>query len=112
MEDVLNKWLANAKKKVEEDEKMKKELAGYDGVFQLDVTDGDSYYVSIKEGEVGDLTKGKVDDARLTVTSDTATLKALMTGEMGAMKAFALKKIKIDGSFEDILRLRKFLKPD
>jgi putative sterol carrier protein len=112
LEDVLNLWLEKAKKKKETDEKMQEELKDFDGVFQLDITDGESYYVELKKGDVGDLVKGKADSPRLTVTSDSETLKALMTGEMGAMKAFALRKIKLNGSFEDIIRLRKFLKTD
>ena len=82
MEEVLNTWLAKAKKKMESDEKMKEDLKDFDGVFQLDITDGESYYVSIKSGEVGELTKGKADSPRLSVTADTETIKALMTGEM------------------------------
>jgi putative sterol carrier protein len=112
MEEILQEWIAKAKKRIEEDEKLQQELKDYDGIFQLDITDGDCYYVPIKNGEVGDLTKGVADDARLTVTSDVETMKALMSGELGAMKAFALKKIKLRGSFEDIIKLRKFLKPD
>jgi len=112
LEEVLKEWLEKGKKKVEEDEKIKKDLKDFDGIFQLEVTDGDSYYVAIKNGEIGELEKGKADNPRLTVTSDTENLKALMSGEMSAMKAFALRKIKIKGSFEDILRLRKLLKTD
>jgi len=112
LEEVLKEWLEKGKKKVEEDEKIKKDLKDFDGIFQLEVTDGDSYYVAIKNGEIGELEKGKADNPRLTVTSDTENLKALMSGEMSAMKAFALRKIKIKGSFEDIIRLRKLLKTD
>lgn len=112
MEEVLKEWLEKGKKKVEEDENLKKDLKDFDGIFQLEVTDGDSYYVAIKNGEIGELEKGKADNPRLTVTSDTEILKALMSGDMGAMKAFALRKIKIKGSFEDIIRLRKLLKTD
>jgi putative sterol carrier protein len=112
MEEVLNEWLEKAKKKLEDDKKFKSELKDFDGVFQLEMTDGDSFHIAIKNGVVGELVKGKVDEPRLTVVSDTETLKALMSGEMGAMKAFALRKIKVNGSFEDIIRLRKFLKTD
>lgn len=112
MEEVLKEWLEKAKKKIEEDEKFKNELKGFNGIFQLDITDSDSYYIDIKNGDVGELEKGKADDPRLTITSDTETLKGLMSGEMSAMKAFALRKIKLKGSFEDIIRLRKFLKTD
>ena len=112
MEDVLKEWLDKAKKKMEEDEKMREDLKEFEGVFLLDVTDGESYHVTINKGDVGDLTKGKVDEPRLTVTADTETLTALMSGELSPMKAFALRKIKLKGSFEDIIRLRKFLKTD
>jgi putative sterol carrier protein len=112
MEEILNEWLVKIKKNMEEDEKLKSEIKGFDGIFQLDITDGESYYVTIKEGEVGDLEKGKAEKPRLTVTSDTETLKAVMSQEMSPMKAFAMRKIRLNGSFEDIIRLRKFLKTD
>jgi putative sterol carrier protein len=112
LEEVLKEWLEKGKKKVEEDENLKKDLKDFDGIFQLDITDGDSYYVAIKNGEIGELEKGKADNPRLSLTSDTEILKALMSGDMSAMKAFALRKIKIKGSFEDIIRLRKLLKTD
>jgi putative sterol carrier protein len=110
VEEVLKEWLEKAKKKMEEDEKMREDIKDFDGVFLLDVTDGESYHVTINKGEVGELIKGEVDSPRLSVTSDTETLTALMSGEMSPMKAFALRKIKLNGSFEDIIRLRKFLK--
>ena len=112
MEEILKEWLEKVKKKIDEDEKVKKDLEEFDGVFQLEITDDDSYHVAIKKSDVGELVKGGVDDPRLTVTTDTKTMKALMSGEMGAMKAFVLKKIKVKGSFEDIIRLRKFMKTD
>jgi putative sterol carrier protein len=112
LEEVLNQWLAKAKKRLKTDEKMQEEIKEFDGVFQLDVTDGESYYVSINNGEVGDLIKGKADTPKITVTSDSETIKALMSGELGVMKAFALKKFKLKGDFKDIIRMRKFLKSD
>ncbi len=112
MEEILKEWLKKVKKKIDEDEKVKKDFEEFDGIFQLEITDGESYHIAIKNSVVGELVQGKVDDPRLTVTSDTETMKALMRGEMGAMKAFALRKIKVKGSFEDIIRLRKFMKTD
>ena len=112
MEEILKEWLKKVKKKIDEDEKVKKDFEEFDGIFQLEITDGESYHIAIKNSVVGELVQGKVDDPRLTVTSDTETMTALMRGEMGAMKAFALRKIKVKGSFEDIIRLRKFMKTD
>ena len=112
MEEILKEWLGKVKKKIDEDEKVKKDFEEFDGIFQLEITDGESYHIAIKNSVVGELVQGKVDDPRLTVTSDTETMTALMRGEMGAMKAFALRKIKVKGSFEDIIRLRKFMKTD
>ena len=112
MEEVLKEWLEKTKKKVEEDEKIRNELKEFYGIFQLEITDGESYHIAINKGDVGELIKGMAEESRLTVTSDMETIKALMSGEMSAMKAFALRRIKLKGSFEDILRLRKFLKTE
>jgi putative sterol carrier protein len=112
VEEVLKEWLKKTKDRIEKDEKIREDLKEFDGIFQLAISDGESYHIALKKGEVGELIKGLVENPRLTVTSDTKTLKALMSGEMSAIKAFALRKIKVDGSLEDIIRLRNFMKTD
>jgi hypothetical protein len=45
----------------------------------------------------------------LTITvKDKETLRALLTREMGVYKAYALGLVRPKGSFEDLLRFRKF----
>jgi putative sterol carrier protein len=49
-----------------------------------------------------------VENPDITITSDPKTVEELITGKMKPMKAWALKKIRIKGSLEDVMRLRKF----
>jgi putative sterol carrier protein len=49
-----------------------------------------------------------VENPDITITSDPKTVEDLINGKMKPMKAWALKKIKIKGSLEDVMRLRKF----
>jgi putative sterol carrier protein len=42
------------------------------------------------------------------VRSDPRTIDELFTGKMKPMKAWALRKVVIKGSLEDVMKLRKF----
>jgi len=40
--------------------------------------------------------------------TDPQTLEGLISGKIRPMKALALRKLKLKGDFEDLLRFRKF----
>ncbi len=112
MEETLKNWIEKAREKVVNDEKMREELRDFDGVFQLEIIDGQDYYVTVKNSKIGDLTPGKADSPRFVIISDTVTIKALLNKEIAIWKAVATKKLSWKGSLEDIIRLRKLIKMD
>ena len=64
--------------------------------------------LSWSASKVEKLYEGTVPDPDITIISDPDTVTKLFNGEMKIMKAWALKKVKVKGSIDDVLRLRKF----
>lgn len=112
MEETLKNWIEKAKEKLVNDEKMRDELKDFDGVFQLEITDGQDYYVMVKNSKIGDLTPGKADAPRFVIITNSETIKALLNKEIAIWRAVATKKLSWKGSLEDIIRLRKLIKMD
>ena len=109
MEEILRELIDKFNKKALEDEKMRKELEGIKRTIQVEFKDGESYNFMIDNARILNFSKGAVANPDLKIISDTKTFDALMKREMGPMKALATGKLKIEGSLEDKLRLRKLL---
>ncbi|MGB3385872.1 MAG: SCP2 sterol-binding domain-containing protein [Marinomonas sp.] len=69
---------------------------GMDAVFQFNMEEGASYYVTIDDGACA-LGEGEHDDPTVTLEMDLDTLKSVMTGELDGMAAFMQGKIRADG---------------
>lgn len=67
-----------------------------EAVFQFDLDDADSYYLSIADGQC-DMGEGEHDDPTVTLSMDLNTLKEVMSGELDGMAAFMQGKIRADG---------------
>ncbi|MBJ7550053.1 SCP2 sterol-binding domain-containing protein [Marinomonas ostreistagni] len=67
-----------------------------DAIFQFELDDADSYFVTISEG-TATLEQGEHDDATVTLGMDTDTLSEVMSGELDGMQAFMQGKIRADG---------------
>jgi len=73
------------------------EAAGdMDAVFQFELDDAEDHYVMVSNGEC-QLNLGEHDDAAVTLSMDTETLAAVMSGELDGMQAFMQGKIRADG---------------
>lgn len=73
------------------------EAAGdMDAVFQFELDDAEDHYVMVTNGEC-QLNLGEHDDATVTLSMDTETLAAVMSGELDGMQAFMQGKIRADG---------------
>jgi putative sterol carrier protein len=93
--------------KVHEDPAFKREVEGIVRKVNFDL--GHEKYNFILENEkIAGVSDGLLADPDMTVLSDPMTIHQLFTGELKPMKAWALKKVRIKGSLEDILKLRKF----
>ena len=107
VKDLLEETIAKFNAKVEKDENLQKELESIKKKANVDLGT-ENYSFELSGSKIHSLNEGMVPDADITITSDPKTVEDLIKGNMKPMKAWALKKIKIKGSLEDVLRLRKF----
>jgi putative sterol carrier protein len=104
---ILQETVDRFNARVAKDPEICKELEGYKKKVQLDLG-CEQYYFFLECSKVEQLFDGTVPDPDITIISDPGTITKLFNGEMKIMKAWALKKIKVKGSLEDLMRLRKF----
>lgn len=65
-------------------------------VFQFSMEEGDSYNLTIANGQCA-LGEGEHDDPTVTLEMDLDTLKEVMSGELDGMAAFMQGKIRAEG---------------
>ena len=104
---ILKETIDKFNKRVSEDPKLAAEIGTMTRKVQVQVEDGDWYYFVLSNGRASDPVKGSVENPDIRVTATSETLKKLFTGELRAMKALATKKVRVQASLEDMLRLRK-----
>jgi len=108
MIDMLNDQLSKFNERIKNDEKLRKDFERYDRTIQIVITDGVTYHTHFKDFQVDILKEGSLDNPDIVITSDEATLRGLINKEINPIKAFLItKKLKIEASLEDKLRLRK-----
>jgi putative sterol carrier protein len=107
MEDLLMGVIDKFNNRVQNDEKLQKELEGVSRKIQIEVTDGKSYHFLLEDMRISDFGEGNADSPDITIISDTATIQGLFNKEIGPMKALATKRLKLKGSLQDMLRIRK-----
>jgi putative sterol carrier protein len=71
--------------------------SGLDLVYQFNIDDGDNYYLAIKD-KTCDLQKGDAPDPSVTLSTDSETLKGIMSGETDGMQAFMSGKLRAEGN--------------
>jgi len=103
LQDTVDRFNA----RVAKDPALHKELECIKKKVQLDLG-CELYYFILDCAKVEKLYEGTIPDPDITITSDPDTVIKLFNGEMKIMKAWALKKVKVKGSIDDVLRLRKF----
>jgi len=108
VEHLLNEAIQRFNKKVEEDPKLKSELAGMRKTVQLELEGSDWYYFVLENAKVDGFVKGRAEVPDIRVISSAETLRQLWTKELRVMKAIATRKLQVKGSIDDILRLKKF----
>ncbi len=108
LEDLLNQNIEKFRKKIAEDEKIKKELEGVTRSVNIDVIDKEGFSFVLDNGDIKDFKTGKLDGADINVTATEEDFVALFKGELKPMRAWATKRLKVKASLEDILKVRKF----
>lgn len=65
-------------------------------IFQFNITDGDSYYLTIKGGNCT-IDQGESDSASVTFVLDEATAVEVISGETNGMQAFMAGRLRVEG---------------
>lgn len=107
VEEILEEALERFNRKLEEDVRIARELEGMERRIVLRLSDDGSYHFLLKDKKAGPLEKGETE-GDIEILSDSETIVALFKGEIGPMKAIATKKLRINASIQDMLRIRKF----
>lgn len=108
MKELLEEAISKFNEKARTDPKLQAELEGIERKVLVDCKDGPKFNFVLKEKQIGSLLEGPIENPDVTILSDSATLTSLLKKEMGPMKAYALQKLKVKASLDDVLRLRKF----
>lgn len=106
VKDSIQQMIDKFNSRVENDEKLKRELSGIMRRVNIDLRT-ESYSFVLEEGRIHSFDDGMVDDADILLTSDKDTMEGLISGKIKPMKALALRKLKIKGEIEDLMRFRK-----
>ncbi len=104
LKDAIDKFNA----RVKEDPELAKELEGVSKVVQVEIEGGDWYHFVLRGGAVDGPHKGETADPDVRVIASADTLTRLWTKELRVMKAFVTKQLRVKGSMEDLLRLKRF----
>jgi putative sterol carrier protein len=105
LEDLVEKFNERSRT----DESFRKDLVGLRKTVQFELDDGQVYHFNLKDTLVDGVHEGAKEGAEIRVMTDEATFRALVNGEMSAMRAYATKKLKFKASLQDLMTLRKFM---
>ena len=107
-EQIIRELMEKVHRKVEADPELKKELMPIKKTLNLDLGE-EVYSVRLENAEMTDFITELRDDADITVITTPENFQALVDGTLKPMKAYLLKKIKIKGKLDDLMKLKKFL---
>ena len=103
----LLKAIDNFNEKMHCNPQMKEEVGVLTKTVNVDLQT-EHYSFLLKDSCISQFEEGMVDSPDIMICSDPQTVEDLMTGKMRPMKAWALRKVVIRGSLEDVMKLRKF----
>ncbi len=107
MENLLLEVIDKFNERAQVDEKLQKELEGVNRKVQIEITDGKNYSFILDNMRIENFSEGSIASPDITITSDTDTIHGLFNREIGPMKALATKKLRLQGSLSDMLKIRK-----
>ena len=105
LEPQLQELIAKFNDKIANDEKLRGELKGVDRKVLIDL-ESEKYSFHLFDAKVNDFKPGAIADPDITIQSDPETMEGLISGKTKPMKALALRKLRLKGSIDDMLRLR------
>ena len=84
------------------------EIKEWSKIYQFKLEDTGEFYIEIKDGELK-VVEGSHPSPIATISGSSEVLKQILTGELDAMKAFMMRKIKITGNVLDTMNLKKMI---
>ncbi len=84
------------------------EIKSWNKVYQFIIKDNGEFYVEIKDGSVN-VVEGRHASPIATLTTDSDTMRKILSGELDAMRAFMMRKIAITGNVLDTMNLKKLI---
>ena len=84
------------------------EIKTWNKVYQFKLEDDGEFYIEISNGEIK-VAEGSHPSPIATIIGTSEVLKQILTGELDAMKAFMMRKIKITGNVLDTMNLKKLI---
>jgi putative sterol carrier protein len=106
VKELLAQTIDKFNQKSDSDPKLHKELEGIEKRVNVDL-ESEKYNFRLTQCHAVDFKDGLLPEADITILSDPQTVEDLINGKMKVMKAWATKKLKVKGSLEDVMRLRK-----
>ena len=109
VEELLRGAIDRFNRVAAEDPKVKEEVADKVRTVNVVLDAGKSYHFVLDHGHIDGLLPGPAEKAEITITSTEEVLGKILAGEMSAMKAYALRKLQLKASIDDLLTIRKLL---
>jgi len=109
IEETLASLVDRFNRKAAQNPALAEELDGVARTIQIHLTDLGTFAVDLTEGRLQHLRTTALGKADVTIRTDSATFDGLVRKEIGPMKALVTRKLTIEGSLEDKLRIRKLL---
>lgn len=107
MEEQIQTLIDKFHRKMEKDEAARKDVEHLKKTFNIDLGE-EGYSLKLEHAKVVEFNKTLDSSADVTVITTPESLSALISGELRPMKAYVMKKIKIQGNIQDLMFLKKF----
>ena len=105
--DHLLKAIDKFNGRMERDPRLREEVGALKKKVNIDLGT-EHYSFLLKDSAISHFDEGLLESPDIQVFSDPRTIEDLLTGRMRPMKAWALRKVTVKGSLDDIMKLRKF----
>lgn len=107
--ELLVDAIARFNAKSDSDEKLRGTLDGITRKVQVEISDEADYHFQLADCKIAGLESGAVEAPDVRISTDSATLSALMSKSLSPFKAYATGKLKVKASLTDLMMLRSFL---
>jgi len=109
VEELLLAAIERFNRTAREDPKVMAEVGDKVRTVQVLLDDGRAWHFVMDRGHIDGLRQGGAPAAEITITSSDDVLRRVFSGEMSAMKAYALKKLQLKATLQDLLTIRKLM---